>query len=204
MFLGLSPIRLKTYWVMGLYPGPLPHRNSWELWMFISHQHGPRHQNHPPSGQPNPAAWSKRQNSPWWPWDEGGEGWSKQRWRVWSWPNFPRKSIVFSLTESQKTWAFLKKMSNLIKLGFFREKTTPSSRFPGFCVESHPRSPTDHIFSPLASSKVQLFCETTGQSGEKVWPMGSSTTWSWKISYRSTPLWAILTRGLANMVLTLW
>lgn len=89
-------------------------------------------------------------------------------------PTSPENRLFFRSRKVKKPGHFLRRC--LIKLGFFREKTTPSSRFPGFCVESHPRSPTDQFFSPLTSSKVQLFCETTGQSGKKVWPMGSSTT----------------------------
>lgn len=202
MFLGLSPIRLETYWVMGLYPGPfhteiagsygcssptnMAHVTRTILQVANQiQQHGQNGKIH--RDGPGTKAAKGDQSSA-----EGcGHG-----------PTSPENRLFFRSRKVKKPGHFLRRC--LIKLGFFREKTTPSSRFPGFCVESHPRSPTDQFFSPLTSSKVQLFCETTGQSGKKVWPMGSSTTRSWKISYRSTPLWAILTRGLANMVLTLW
>ena len=59
-------------------------------------------------------------------------------------PTSPENRLFFRSRKVKKPGHFLRRC--LIKLGFFGEKTTPSSRFPGFCVESHPRSPTDQIF----------------------------------------------------------
>ena len=117
-------------------------------------------------------------------------------------PTSPENRLFFRSRKVKKPGHFLRRC--LIKLGFFREKTTPSSRFPGFCVESHPRSPTDQFFSPLASSKIQLFCETTGESGGLKfgqWDLQPPEVERFPIyatlSHPHTPI-------LANMVLTLW